>query len=170
MATVLLVDDDVGLLGSLGILIAAEGHLVRTATNGGDALRLALESRPDIVVTDCAMPGMDGIALVRKLRQYPELASVPVILTSDARRRPPIKVSGFLRKPIPVTVLLRHLHLHLHRHARRPSRRGASAHGKPSVNGWLSGFASAAMRVRVRRAANENHVARATARAAVSAA
>ena len=56
MATVLLVDDDVGLLGTLGLLIAAEGHLVRTATNGRDALRLALESRPDIVVTDCAMP------------------------------------------------------------------------------------------------------------------
>ena len=92
MATILLGDDDAGLLGSLGILIAAEGPLVRTATNGGDALRLALESRPDIVVIDCAMPGMDGIALVRKLQQYPELASLPVILTSDARRRPHIKV------------------------------------------------------------------------------
>jgi CheY-like chemotaxis protein len=148
MATVLLVDDDVGLLGSLGLVIAAEGHLVRTATNGGDALRLALESRPDIVVTDCAMPVMDGIALVRRLQQYPELASVPVILTSDARRRPHIKVSGFLRKPFPATVLLRHLH-RLNRH---PSRRGATAYGKPSGNGWLGGFTSAAMRVRVRRA------------------
>jgi CheY-like chemotaxis protein len=148
MATVLLVDDDVGLLGSVGILIAAEGHLVRTATNGGDALRLALESRPDIVVTDCAMAGMDGIALVRKLQEYPELASIPVILTSDARRRPHIKVYGFLRKPFPVTVLLRRLH----RLARRPSRRGASAFGKPPADGWLSGFTSAAMRVRVRRA------------------
>jgi hypothetical protein len=38
IATILLGDDDAGLLGSLGILIAAEGHLVRTATNGGDAL------------------------------------------------------------------------------------------------------------------------------------
>lgn len=147
MATVLLVDDDVGLLGSLGLLIAAEGHLIRTATNGGDALRLALESRPDIVVTDCAMPGMDGIALVRKLQHYPELASVPVILTSDARRRPRIKVSGFLRKPFPVTVLLRHLH----RLARRPPRRGGSAYGKLAGNGWLGGLTSAAMRVRVRR-------------------
>jgi CheY-like chemotaxis protein len=71
MATVLLVDDDVGLLGTLGLLIAAEGHLVRTATNGRDALRLALESRPDIVVTDCAMPVMDGISLVREMKPFP---------------------------------------------------------------------------------------------------
>lgn len=148
IATILLGDDDAGLLGSLGILIAAEGHLVRTATNGGDALRLALESRPNIVVADCAMPAMDGIAPVRKLQQYPELASVPVILTSDARRRPHIKVSGFLRKPFPVTILLRRLH----RLARRPSRCGASAYGKPWGNGWWAGFTSAAMRVRVRRA------------------
>jgi CheY-like chemotaxis protein len=47
MATVLLVDDDVGLLGTLGLLIAAEGHLVRTATNGRDALRLAPGHRGD---------------------------------------------------------------------------------------------------------------------------
>lgn len=121
MATVLLVDDDTVLLSTLGLLVAAEGHIVRTATNGRDALRLALESIPDIVVTDCAMPGMDGIALVHEMRQVPELASVPVILTSDARRRPHVKVFAFLRKPFPVTVLLRQLH-RLHR--RRSTRKG----------------------------------------------
>ena len=66
MITVLLVDDDTALLGTLGLILAAEGHLVRTATNGSDALRLALEIRPDILVTDCAMPAMDGIALDAK--------------------------------------------------------------------------------------------------------
>lgn len=144
MGRVLLVDDDVGLLGSLGMLIAAEGHLVRTATNGGDALRLALESRPDIVVTDCAMPGMDGPTLVRKLQQLPGLASIPVILTSDARRRPHVKVSCFLHKPFPATVLLRHMH----RLAHRRSRRGAGA----LREGLRNVFMSAAVRGRVRRA------------------
>jgi DNA-binding response OmpR family regulator len=144
MATVLLVDDDVWLLGSLGLLIAAEGHVVRTATSGDDALRLALEGRPDIVVTDCAMPGMNGVPLVRELRQHPQLASIPVILISDRGRRPHVKVSGFLRKPFPLSALLRHVH----RLDRRPSLRGAEA-----LRGRLGNvLMSAAMRVRVRRA------------------
>lgn len=143
MATVLLVDDDVGLLGSLGLSIAAEGHVVRTATNGGDALRLALDWQPDIVVTDCAMPGMDGASLVRKLQQYPELASIPVILISDGRRRPHVKVSGFLRKPFPVTALLRQMD----RLGRRPTPRDTSKFGRVSGNTFMF----AAIRARAKR-------------------
>ena len=132
-----------GLLGTLGLLIAAEGHLVRTATNGRDALRLALENRPDIVVTDCAMPVMDGISLVREMKQYAELASVPVILTSDAWRRPHVKVFAFLRKPFPVTVLLRQMH-RLHQR-RSTSKTNAFRKRSREV------FMSAAMRVSAKR-------------------
>jgi CheY-like chemotaxis protein len=143
MATILLVDDDIALVGILGLLIAAEGHLVRTATNGRDALSLALEGRPDIVVTDCAMPVMDGISLVREMRQIAELASLPVILTSDARQRPQVKVFAFLRKPFPVTALLRQLD----RLNRRQSTRKAGVFGTRSRDVLMS----AAMYVSARR-------------------
>ncbi|WP_408361788.1 response regulator [Paraburkholderia sp. RL18-103-BIB-C] len=140
---VLLVDDDTALLGTLGLFIAAEGHLVRTATNGSDALRLALEIRPDILVTDCAMPAMDGIAVVREMQRHVDLASVPVILTSDASRRPHVKLSGFLKKPSPATTLLRQIH----RLSYRSSRRNSEAVRKRSYNA----FFAAPMPLRARR-------------------
>jgi CheY-like chemotaxis protein len=63
VATVLLVDDHSSLLASIGLRLAAEGHIVWTATNGLDSLRLARESRPDVLITDCAMPVIRGSAL-----------------------------------------------------------------------------------------------------------
>jgi two-component system chemotaxis response regulator CheY len=121
MASVLLVDANAGWLGSLALLIASEGHLVRTAHNGVDALRVIRESSPDVVVTDCNLPVMDGADLIRALRADPSLASIPVILTADTRRRPRLPHVRFLKKPFPATVLLRELE----RLSRRGRRREA---------------------------------------------
>jgi two-component system chemotaxis response regulator CheY len=109
MASVLLVDANAGWLGSLALLIAAEGHLVRTAHNGVDALRVIRESSPDVVVTDCKLPVMDGADLIRALRVDPSFASIPVILTAETRRRSRLPHVRFLKKPFPATVLLREL-------------------------------------------------------------
>ncbi|WP_404987389.1 response regulator [Caballeronia sp. LZ043] len=64
MASILLVNDDMEWLGSLAVAIAAEGHTVRTATDSEHALLLAKSAPPDVVVTDCAMPGLDGVGLI----------------------------------------------------------------------------------------------------------
>jgi two-component system chemotaxis response regulator CheY len=109
MASVLLVDANAGWLGSLALLISAEGHLVRTAHNGVDALRVIRESSPDVVVTDCKLPVMDGADLIRALRADPSFASIPVVLTAETRRRPRLPPVRFLIKPLPATVLLREL-------------------------------------------------------------
>ncbi|WNC95412.1 response regulator (plasmid) [Paraburkholderia sp. FT54] len=69
MANVLLVEDDANLLRALGTLLVVEGHRVRRAENGTEALNAASVEAPDIIVTDVMMPGMDGIALVRRLRE-----------------------------------------------------------------------------------------------------
>jgi len=111
MASVLLVDDDMGWLGSLGVAIAAEGHIVRTATDGEHALALAESAPPDVVVTDCAMPGLDGVGLIRSMLANPKLSHIPVILISDARRRPSVPCACFMSKPFPVLALLRQLQL-----------------------------------------------------------
>ena len=111
MASVLLVDDDMGWLGSLGVAIAAEGHIVRTAIDGEHALMVAKSAPPDIVVTDCAMPGLDGVGLIRSMLADPNLAQIPVILISDARRRPNVPCAYFLSKPFPLLSLLRQLKL-----------------------------------------------------------
>jgi CheY-like chemotaxis protein len=107
MATVLLVDDDTNALDALKELVGQEGYRVRTAADGSDALQSALDDPPDIVISDCMMPRMDGLALMREMKRNSKLASVPLVLVS-ALVTPPADadVVGFLRKPFAVSQLL----------------------------------------------------------------
>ncbi|NOT31461.1 MAG: diguanylate cyclase [Planctomycetes bacterium] len=65
---VLVVDDEPTSLRLLQALLERKGHQVTTACNGQDALAMALENPPQMVITDWMMPGMDGIELCRRLR------------------------------------------------------------------------------------------------------
>ena len=99
MANVLLVEDDDNLLQALETLLVLEGHHVRRAENGTEALNATSVEAPDIIVTDVMMPGMDGIALVRALRAVPLLAHIPVIMTTAINVPRVLPVQAFLRKP-----------------------------------------------------------------------
>jgi len=87
----LLVDDDATLLRFLTEYLEREGYGVRSADRGQAALRLFYESRPDIVVLDVMMPGMDGWEVCARLR---ELADTPVILLT-AKTSEADKLRGF---------------------------------------------------------------------------
>jgi diguanylate cyclase (GGDEF)-like protein len=63
------VDDDAAALQTLTRYLAAAGHTVYPAKNGQEALRLVVERNPQLVLTDWQMPGMDGLALTKALRQ-----------------------------------------------------------------------------------------------------
>ncbi|PXW27562.1 response regulator [Paraburkholderia caballeronis] len=107
MATVLLVDDDTNALCALKELVGQEGYRVTTAANGAAALRTARAERPDVVVSDCMMPEMDGMDLSRAMRDDRTLAGVPVVLVSALVTPPPdVQTAGFLRKPFAVAQLL----------------------------------------------------------------
>jgi diguanylate cyclase (GGDEF)-like protein len=80
--SILIVDDDPGLVQVMGQILSDVGSL-RFATNGPDALRLARESAPDLILLDAEMPGMSGFQLFEALRLAPELASVPVIFITS---------------------------------------------------------------------------------------
>jgi len=67
--SIVVVDDDAVQLRLLTRYLTKAGHQVRTARDGNEALRLALESNPQLVITDLFMAGMDGAALVKALRQ-----------------------------------------------------------------------------------------------------
>ncbi|NIE67717.1 response regulator [Burkholderia sp. Ax-1719] len=111
MATVLLVDDDINTLNALRELVAQEGYRVRTAEDGLDALRSALDEPPDVVISDCMMPHMDGLSLMREMRRNSVLMDVPLVLVSALVTPPPdADVVGFLRKPFAVSQLLDMLH------------------------------------------------------------
>lgn len=78
--TILLVDDDPTLLSSMARLLRARGYDITTAASGEDALALVTKGKFDVVVSDIAMPTMDGIHLLRELRETDLL--VPFVLVT----------------------------------------------------------------------------------------
>jgi two-component system response regulator GlrR len=78
MSTILLVDDDPDILKLVSLRLTAAGHGVREAESGERALALLAASRPDLVITDLKMDGMDGLALFDEIRK--QAPTLPVII------------------------------------------------------------------------------------------
>ncbi|MGE5359087.1 MAG: response regulator [Bacteroidales bacterium] len=76
---VLVVDDDQQCREMYARFLTESGFEVEQAHNGNQALAKATEQAPSLVVTDLALPGLDGFALTRQLRQHPRTASLPII-------------------------------------------------------------------------------------------
>src|SRR6478735_2402302 len=77
-AAILVVDDDAPIRRMLDRTLTAEGYAVETAADGGQALAAVERSTPDLLVLDVAMPGVDGLAVSRRLRA--KGLAVPVLL------------------------------------------------------------------------------------------
>jgi CheY-like chemotaxis protein len=79
-ATVLCIDDDRLVLGVCTSALEARGHRVVMATHGQAGLAAAAQERPDLILLDILMPGMDGLEVCRRLRADPEHRDTPIIL------------------------------------------------------------------------------------------
>ena len=77
---ILAVDDEPNILLSLEYILEAEGYDVKVARDGEEALQLAEELRPDLMLLDVAMPRMDGYDVCRQLRQSQTLSSIKVVM------------------------------------------------------------------------------------------
>src|SRR5919202_2203846 len=88
---VLLVDDDASIRRMLERTLAAEGYAVAAVADGGAALAAIERSVPDVVVLDVAMPGLDGLAVTRRVRA--KGLAVPILLLT-ARDAVPDRVAG----------------------------------------------------------------------------
>jgi two-component system CheB/CheR fusion protein len=84
MTRVLLVEDSVDVLSVLQFELEGMGYQVDAVTNGHEALLVAQRMRPDVIVSDLGMPGMDGFAFIQRVRQTPRLESVPAIALTGA--------------------------------------------------------------------------------------
>jgi two-component system response regulator ChvI len=80
MATIALVDDDENIITSVSIFLEGEGYNVRTYNDGASALSALTEDPPDLGVFDIKMPRMDGLELLRRLRQS---SNLPVIFLTS---------------------------------------------------------------------------------------
>jgi DNA-binding response OmpR family regulator len=76
---ILVVDDEPTVRGFVRYFLRGANFEVIEATSGNDALALIRSSRPDIVLLDIRMPGMDGVEVLRHLRKSPATKSLPVI-------------------------------------------------------------------------------------------
>jgi CheY-like chemotaxis protein len=83
--TVLVVDDDRDLVVVLTDILEMEGYRVMAAHDAA-ALQLAREGRPDLILLDVAMPGIDGVEISRRLRADPATADIPIIAMSAQQR------------------------------------------------------------------------------------
>jgi DNA-binding response OmpR family regulator len=77
---VLAVDDELHIRRLIQINLEREGYRVTTAGDGQEALRQIQDERPDLVLLDVMMPHVDGFSLLRRLKEDPETADIPVMM------------------------------------------------------------------------------------------
>jgi phosphate regulon transcriptional regulator PhoB len=94
LGRVLLVEDEGDVAELIRYNLSKEGYDVVLTSNGNDALRLAREHRPDVLLLDIMVPQLNGWEVCRRLKKDPELASIPVIMVSG-RVEEGDKVLGF---------------------------------------------------------------------------
>ena len=118
--TALVVDDNKDIRDLLQLTLEQAGYVVLRAKNAENAVRKALEERPQLILLDIMMPDMDGITLCKELRR--KLGSVPVIVFLTARDEEYSEVAGFeagandyISKPIRKHALVRRLEVLLQR-------------------------------------------------------
>ena len=82
MAKILVIDDEPGIRGLLDTLLSRKGYDVAIASSGQKGLELFRRERPDVIVLDLKMPGMDGLTVLQQVRSLH--ASQPVIILTGA--------------------------------------------------------------------------------------
>jgi len=78
-STILVIDDDKGVLTLMGELLDIRGYGVLTADTGLEGIQLAVSKRPDIVILDISMPDMDGGQVAEKLKGHSQTQNIPII-------------------------------------------------------------------------------------------
>jgi DNA-binding response OmpR family regulator len=102
--TVLVIDDDPVIVKLLEVNFEMEGYQVLTALDGEAGLRRVDQDRPDVVVLDVMMPGLDGLEVARRLRAQPKTQSLPILILSAKAQGPDVAAGeqvadGYVTKP-----------------------------------------------------------------------
>lgn len=106
MASVLVVEDEDIQRKAIDTILRATGHQVLLAGNGAQALMVAVDKRPDIILSDINMPKMSGVELCQKVRSTPEIAHAYIILITahekEGTREASLEAGAddFVRKPV----------------------------------------------------------------------
>lgn len=112
MVSILVVEDDASIRSGVERLLRLEGYTAHGADDGRGGLLQAVIVKPDLVLTDIHMPFIDGITLLRELRQSPETSHIPVIMLTASEDRATRQrataegACGYITKPFSRETLL----------------------------------------------------------------
>jgi CheY-like chemotaxis protein len=115
MSKILIAEDNPVNRELLRELLEVRGHTVVEACDGEEALRIIEQTQPDLVLLDIGMPLLDGFGVIRKIRENPRFASMPVVaVTAYAMRGDREKIlssnfDGYLSKPVDARSLAQEL-------------------------------------------------------------
>jgi len=107
----LIVEDSQQVREMLAVALSDAGFCVVTADDGLDGLACAWRERPDLILTDIEMPNLDGIRMIERLRQEPELRSIPVLVLSSVHagrlaQAVAAGASSVMQKPVRLALLI----------------------------------------------------------------
>ena len=111
MKTVLVADDKATSRELVRTVLEKSGYTVAEASDGIEALRNARELKPDLIILDLHMPGMDGFGVIQEIRRDRELAATPVLaltasaMQGDRERALSAGFTGYIAKPIQLHAL-----------------------------------------------------------------
>ena len=122
MKKILLIEDDPSIRQNLALMLKLEGFAVSAAADGREGVRLAESAKPDLIVCDVMMPGLDGHGVIAALRAKPALAATPFLFLTargaktDVRNGMDLGADDYLVKPVGAEELLRAIRSRLARH------------------------------------------------------
>ena len=103
---ILIVEDNPQNMRLVEMALSAESYFLLEATNGEEALEIAKQERPDLIIMDVQLPQMSGLEVTRKLREIPEFHRTPIIavtayaMKGDEEKALDAGCSAYLSKPI----------------------------------------------------------------------
>jgi two-component system, OmpR family, KDP operon response regulator KdpE len=124
---ILVIDDEPAMVGAVAALVGSVGHRVSAAYDGHEALRRLEADRPDLVILDLAMPGMDGVAVCSAIRAQGDTPVIVLSGESDERAKVEVLDTGaddYVTKPFGKDELLARIRAVMRRRAAAPRRLG----------------------------------------------
>jgi two-component system, cell cycle response regulator DivK len=117
VARVLIVDDDPAILNMLDELLQDESYETLLATDGSEAIQLAQEQKPDLILMDLMLPVLDGAEAIRRLKRDPNTSSIHIIaMSAGANLRmhaDQLPADSVIGKPFDLNTLLAGVALHV---------------------------------------------------------
>jgi two-component system cell cycle response regulator DivK len=128
---ILIIEDNDQNLYLVTFILEKHGYQVHAARDGMGGVARAAALRPDLILLDIQLPGMDGYTVARRLRENPDLASVPIIavtsyaMTGDREKALEAGCTGYIEKPINPDTFMQQVENHLN----ETTGRGGENHG-----------------------------------------